>query len=163
MITFIMDLKNKVLHASGEATSSDVTVEFYLDMDPVATPFKNFGHSFSFKGLGAYTVGDQDARVVIEADPPEDIQADEAEGPTEFPFLVERHFIKNLYPEEEYEIEVTFKNRREVFTDSYFFTVPRPPKPYDSWIWSSENKEWVAPAEPPALIWDESSQQWIIP
>jgi|SRR6056300_932072 hypothetical protein len=163
MITFIMDLENKCLHASGEATSNDVTVEFYLDMDPGKTAFKNFGHSFSLKGPGAYTIGDQDADIVFEVEDPEKIQEYNSGDDVDFPFLVERHFIKNLHSDSEYTIEVTFKNRRELVTDSYTFSIPKPPKPYDSWVWDSETKKWLAPAEPPSLVWDEASQQWIIP
>lgn len=158
MITLTMDLVNKCWHKSGSADSSDVTVEFYMVMDPVDTPFKNFGHSFDLKGLGAYTIGDKPAVVTIDADIPEP-----ADGETIFPFLVERHFIKNLYPDEEYTLELMFKNRREVIQDTFSFTVPRPPKPYDSWVWNSDLKDWVAPAAPPTPVWDENSQKWILP
>ena len=157
MITLTMDLINKCWHKSGTADSSDVTVELYMDMDPLATPFKNFGHSFNLKGLGAYTIGDDPAVVTVEADVPQSV-----DGETVFPFLVERHFIKNLYPDEEYTLELMFKNRREVVEDTFSFTVPRPAKPYDSWVWSSDQKQWIAPALPPDLIWDEESQQWVI-
>ena len=161
MITLIMDLENKCWHKSGTADSPEVVVEFYLDMNPVNTQFKNFGHEFTLLGRGAESIDDQPFRVTVEAEVPE--ESEEYGHPTVFPFLVERHVIKNLYPEEEYILDLMFKNRREVIEDTFSFTVPRPQSPYDSWVWDSSAKEWAAPVPPPLPLWDEESKQWIIP
>lgn len=46
------------------------------------------------------------------------------------------------------------------------FVVPRPSKPFDSWVWSDELKSWVSPVERPddenSYVWSESSQQWVL-
>ena len=161
MITLIMDLANKCWHKSGTAESSNCKIEFYLDMDPGKTPFKNFGHEFLLKGPGAVSPFEtgEGMTVTIEA---EEIDRTEEEVTT-FPYLVERHIIKNLTPGAEYTLELMFKNRREVFEDTFSFTTPKPQKPHPSWIWSEENYEWVAPVSPPSLVWDENNQQWILP
>lgn len=159
MITLTMDLVNKCWHKSGTADSTDTTIEFYLDMDPVATPFKNFGHEFLLTGPGLESPSEDlsGITVTIEAD---DIVSEEE---TTFPYLVERHFVKNLVAGGTYNMELMFKNRREVIEDTFSFTVPKPPKPHDSWVWNQNSLAWVAPIEPPSLIWDEESQQWILP
>ena len=43
----------------------------------------------------------------------------------------------------------------------------RPPKPFNSWTWDSENKVWAPPiafcenTEEGATFWDEDNQRWI--
>lgn len=163
MITLIMDLQNKCWHVTGEADSTDVTLEFYLDMDPIHTPFKNFGHEFSLQGMGSDQLDEINGRVTLESDNLNYEDNEEAISETVFPFLVERHFVKNLYPDEEYTLQLMFKNRREVIESTFTFKTPKPEKPFDSWVWDNSLKEWTAPVTPPSLVWDEVSQQWIIP
>lgn len=43
--------------------------------------------------------------------------------------------------------------------------IPFPFKPYDSWIWSEEDNQWIAPELYPTddhfYIWDEETKKWI--
>lgn len=40
----------------------------------------------------------------------------------------------------------------------------RPPPPYPSWVWNSENSKWVAPVSYPTdgltYLWDEDNLSW---
>lgn len=161
MITLTMDLENKCWIKTGTADSSDCVMEVYLQMEPGKTPFKNFGHEFLLIGPGAESPFEsgEGRLVTIEADT---LDHDEEELTT-FPYLVERHFIKNLTPGATYTLELMFKNRREIVEDTFSFIVPKPSRPHDSWIWDEQKYEWVAPVLPPSLAWDEESKKWIIP
>lgn len=160
-----MDLQNKSWIVSGEADDyNSATLEFYIDMDPIHTMFKNFGHEFLLSGPGADSPDEsgQGREVVISADDLDNIQDYNEGSETEFPFLVERHFLNNLVGGGTYTLELMFKNRREIVEDVFSFTVPKPPKPYESWVWNERSLEWVAPSPPPQPVWDEDLQQWIL-
>jgi hypothetical protein len=50
-------------------------------------------------------------------------------------------------------------------TATLTYTVPRPTKPYPSWLWSATSNCWVAPVEYPSTggrhDWDEDKQEWV--
>lgn len=43
------------------------------------------------------------------------------------------------------------------------FAVPRPAKPYESWVWDDEDRVWTAPVPQPDAFyeWDESAGGWV--
>lgn len=157
-----MDLENKVWICSGYAELDVTTLAFYIDMDPIHTPFKNFGFEFELQGPGANIEGPGQGNIFMVPDYVENLpnSVDEETGETIFPYMVERHFINNLYPDTEYTLQLSCKNRREFFEDTFSFVTPKPEQPYPDWTWNARTKEWEPPVQKPDLIWDPETQQW---
>lgn len=159
MITFIMDLENQEWICSGEPTSSDsLEAYFYLDMIPGKTPFKNFDFDFMLKGKN-----DFDVVVTTETEEEIMLRSKNQETETEFPYLCNVHYFSNLLGGEKYVLELSFINRRKPVTASFSFTMPKPEKPYDNWVWDEESCKWQPPLPMPEPSWDQESQKWIIP
>lgn len=72
--------------------------------------------------------------------------------------------VNDLVPEETYTVSVWANNAGQRFEDVVSFTTPRPPQPFESWIYDSENKYWVAPVPAPEdgndYMWNEETQTW---
>lgn len=157
MIDLIMDLENKSWMINGQPDSNTVVLNFYLDMVPGKTKIKNFDYYFGF------SYDSKDEEDAVETFPEDDSLMPERENPTTFPYLANRHYVKNLKPGKLYTLTVTFKNLRQMVEDSYEVQIPFPEKPFENWIWDDEKYEWVPPLPPPSPIWDQESQKWIIP
>jgi len=75
--------------------------------------------------------------------------------------VVER--LKNLKPDETYDLYLWAQNDGNSFETTTQFIGPRPPKPFDSWVWNAE--QWTAPVPYPDdgknHTWDEASQSWL--
>lgn len=62
------------------------------------------------------------------------------------------------------DLKVWVKNDGKSYKDLTTFTVPRPPKPFESWIW--KNELWCAPVPCPEdkiifYTWNDANQCWI--
>lgn len=70
----------------------------------------------------------------------------------------------NLKSDEEAMIAFWAENDNQRYEDSITFTVPRPEKPYESWVWN-ESGYWEAPVPYPEddkeYSWNEENQEWI--
>lgn len=68
--------------------------------------------------------------------------------------------------ESDYELYVWAEEKNgNLFEQTIKFTTPRPEKPFDSWLWDSDNNTWVSPVEPPDdevydYEWNEETQSW---
>jgi hypothetical protein len=74
--------------------------------------------------------------------------------------------VLHLNPDDEVVFKVWAKNN-ELYSETVFnFIAPRPPQPYPSWSWDSE-QGWTAPVPRPegedVYFWDEKNQQWVNP
>jgi hypothetical protein len=62
---------------------------------------------------------------------------------------------------DEFNITATVGTKTATLT----YTVPKPTKPYPSWIWSDTNNYWVAPVAYPSggamHDWNEDKQDWV--
>lgn len=65
-----------------------------------------------------------------------------------------------------YQIEFWVENSGNRFFESAEFSIPLPPKPFNSWVWDDEKIEWIAPIAYPeddqAYSWNEELQSWIL-
>jgi hypothetical protein len=72
--------------------------------------------------------------------------------------------VNNLTPEESYTLNVWVQNAGQRFEESIIVTTSRPLQPYESWIYDSEKRVWVAPVQYPTdgedYVWNEESQSW---
>lgn len=59
-------------------------------------------------------------------------------------------------------LNIWAENKKENYTKSIEFTVPRPEKPYESWVWNGLT--WISPKPFPLdgkpYRWDEDVQEW---
>lgn len=66
-------------------------------------------------------------------------------------------------PDDEVVLTVSAQNGGETFQDAVSFVVPRPDRPYSSWVW--EDGGWVAPVPYPDgggfYSWDEDGGVWV--
>lgn len=67
----------------------------------------------------------------------------------------------SLSPDDNVTMKVWAENAGSRYEGSVDFVVPRPEKPYASWVW--EEGQWVAPLPKPEGFygWDEESGQWV--
>jgi len=70
--------------------------------------------------------------------------------------------LKNLKPDETYELYLWATNGGESFETIKEFIVPRPSQPYDSWTWDGE--QWTSPVPYPndgnTYLWNENTHTW---
>lgn len=66
-------------------------------------------------------------------------------------------------PDETITLEVWIENAGMTRTARHSFTVPRPPQPYPSWVWTGAR--WSAPVPYPEgagwYDWDEAARDWV--
>ena len=151
-----LSLKNNLIESNWEMTAQninpyfmDLCIGFTSDSSPVV--FSDLYFKFELKkgneivNYGEYPVAG--ARY---------IQTDEE-------FLVVQRI--SLVPESNYSIYVWSINQRVVSESTFDFSTNRPPQPFSSWIWDSENKVWEAPVPYPDdgnnYRWDEDTQSWV--
>jgi hypothetical protein len=63
-----------------------------------------------------------------------------------------------------YKIKVWASNNSERTTGEYIFTVPKPNKEFNSWVWNDQVKNWEAPIPRPTGVparWDDATESWI--
>ena len=67
-------------------------------------------------------------------------------------------------PGETVTLNVWANHAKSFSEDEIQFVVPKPEKPFDSWVW--ENNDWVAPSERPdddnSYVWSESFGEWVL-
>jgi len=165
MLKFIMDLENKKWITSGEADEEITIVDFFIDMNPKKTKFKNFDYFFFLEGPGTEGYQEEDDSVLILPEDLENLpnQTSPEDGTTVFPFLSNRHFLKNLKPDSLYIFDLTFKNMREIITDSFTFITPKPKPPYSDWVWDTNKLSWEPPVPMPNPVWNSDLKQWELP
>ena len=65
-------------------------------------------------------------------------------------------------PDEVITVEVRITTAGQTMTGRHGLTVPRPPRPYPSWVWDSTR--WAAPVPEPddggLYQWDEAGKKW---
>ena len=70
--------------------------------------------------------------------------------------------LKNIKPDETYELYLWATNGGEFFESTIDFIVPRPFQPYDSWMWNGE--KWTSPIPYPDngsnYIWNDTTKTW---
>jgi len=70
-----------------------------------------------------------------------------------------------VIPEEEYTLEIQVNENHVEYQENVKFITPRPEKPYNDWIWSHEQKDWIAPFAHPNdehdYYWDETLHDWV--
>ena len=80
--------------------------------------------------------------------------------------FLESDSIYNLRPDVEYTIKVFVENNGSSYSSSVSFNMPKPKKPYDSWIWNKELALWDPPFFPPedgnSYVWHEKKNTWIL-
>lgn len=151
MMKLTMDLTNKKWIIEGEAGYDYIEAMLWYDIDIQQTKFKNFKYTSWIEGPSNSVIDME----LVELNP---------DGPRDsIPVFVAKHRYGPLLPETDYVWHLSFFNLREETAIDFSFTTPRPPKPFDSWTWNSNTKEWAAPVEPPKPVWDEDSQEWIVP
>jgi hypothetical protein len=79
--------------------------------------------------------------------------------------FIEFFTLTNLFPEKNYKINVYSKNYEDSWEETFSFTLPKPKKPYESWIYDEENYKWIPPVPYPYdgknYVWDENEKIWI--
>jgi len=72
----------------------------------------------------------------------------------------------NTQTDESYTLFLWAENDGQRFEKEFDLEIPRPPQPYDSWTWNSEEKVWEAPVPRPNddkyYRWNEETQSWDI-
>lgn len=73
-------------------------------------------------------------------------------------------------------LKLLFENKYQIILETeetgvayiggdFFDSQLRPPKTFESWIWSSQDKKWLAPVEYPqddkVYSWDENTISWV--
>ena len=70
--------------------------------------------------------------------------------------------LKNLKPDETYELYFWAINNGDFFETTITFIVPRPLQPYNSWTW--DGKQWTPPIPYPengkTYMWNETTKTW---
>jgi hypothetical protein len=72
--------------------------------------------------------------------------------------------ILYLNPNKTYELCLYAENAGHRTEQNIEISVPKPDKPYNSWSWSEEAMEWLAPIPQPKDYpheWNESTQMWV--
>ena len=66
-------------------------------------------------------------------------------------------------PNEYIVLDITAFNKRDPFQGSFEVLVPKPPKPYESWVWDDETHAWESSVPKPELVWNENTMSWHLP
>lgn len=159
MITLLMDLKSQTWVCEGEAEHDSAKVLVYYLTSPDVKIVKNFHFSYY---LQSDEVDVEAAEIDTKQRGIDPSQSEEGPGNVHKILVAEVEY-SNLRPDTKYHFDLSASNRRKPFEGRFDFTTKISPRPYDSWVWNSETKEWEAPVEQPELVWDEESASWIIP
>jgi hypothetical protein len=80
-------------------------------------------------------------------------------------YFIDSSYINNLFPDQEYSIRVWAENSEENWDQVFNFVLPKPQKPFESWVWDKETHLWVPPKPIPSTTldysWNEDIQEWI--
>ena len=83
---------------------------------------------------------------------------------TDQPYMASHNF--QLKYGEEIVLNVWAKNAGKTYKDTFFFLVPRPKQPYNSWVWDEKAKLWKAPIPYPSdgnkYYWNEETLSWAL-
>jgi len=150
MMDLIIDLDNHSFSVDNIKQENFNVVNFYRKASQ-DIEIKKFGFKVSVIQL---PYGDELVHLYTEND---------SSDPKENPFLLGKVEFYNADPESSVMFNVVAFNKRESFEDSFEIKIPKPPKPYPSWVWNSEVNVWESPVPKPVLIWDEDSQTWNLP
>ena len=70
------------------------------------------------------------------------------------------------FPTETYELFLWAENDRTRIKKTFTLKIPKPPQPFESWVWSQEELKWNAPIPYPQddndYEWDEETTSWKI-
>ena len=73
--------------------------------------------------------------------------------------------LKTL-PTETYELFLWAENDNTRIEKTFTLEIPKPPKPFESWIWNNELLHWNAPIPYPQddkeYEWNEENQNWVV-
>lgn len=66
-------------------------------------------------------------------------------------------------PSQTYELYLWARNENKLIEKTFEITIPKPNKPFDSWVWEEEELRWKAPIERPEgdYEWNEDKQEWL--
>jgi hypothetical protein len=61
-------------------------------------------------------------------------------------------------------LSIWAENADKRYETEFSFVMPRPPQPFDDWIWSEQDEAWIAPVPMPLdgieYYWDTNTSSW---
>ena len=152
-ITAVYDILNKVWTVdTGTITSWDneLAISFIAGNGEAKARFDGLKFGYELRQNGLSTVSENYPKV-----------GQKFESADTYPLATPNLYLR---PNEDYELHVYAVNSGHRTEKNTEFTVPKPTKPYASWSWNDESKEWEAPTPAPKDFpheWNESTQTWV--
>ena len=151
-IKVIFDFDSKKWNHTTEEFDNDLQseIEFSITSKDTYTNIKGT--------QWGYTVAQEHKQIVHESFPPENVQYELVSSSPIHTKVFETKSDKT------YKFEFWLRTDSNQINYEFEVTIPKPPKPFPSWIWVEDTQEWTSPkgrAAWGAWRWDEEIQEWV--
>tara|TARA_B100002019_G_C21176087_1_gene551195 strand:+ start:146 stop:871 length:726 start_codon:yes stop_codon:yes gene_type:complete len=125
----------------------------------------NAGNTVTFNNLSfLFRITEDGSTIVEKSYPPSGITYEETNDA-----FISIDMLNELIPGHEYSLYLSVTNNSQSYTETVTLNIPYPEKPFSSWTWSEENREYEPPVSYPnseddrgyLWAWDETNGKWV--